>query len=115
MSTWRRPFILRLLAGLLVAALIWALLPTHAQAHGDAAHREGGGTLVQALTLAPHEAGPGLPCGPQAACAPTFVLQPVATTAFVASWHLVRVRAWDDRRTHLHRHAHEPPPPRLRA
>lgn len=112
MSTWRRPLGLRLLAGLLVAALAWALLPTHAQAHGGEAHREEGGALVQALAVDSHEAGSGLPCGPQAACAPTLALQPVAPAAFVAPWRPLRVRAWDDRRTHLHRHAHEPPPPR---
>lgn len=112
MSTWRRPFTLRLLAGLLIAALAWALMPAHAQAHGDAAHPDGAATLVQALAVDSHEAGSGLPCGPQAACAPTFVLQPVAAAAFVAPWRLLQVRGWDDRRTHLHRHAHEPPPPR---
>lgn len=112
MSTRRRPLALRLLAGLLVVALAWAVLPTSAEAHDGTAHEGGAGTLDQALAIDSHKASSEIPCGPQVACVPTLALQPVATTAFVAPWRPLRVRAWDDRRTHLHRHAHEPPPPR---
>lgn len=111
MSTWRRPFALRLLAGLLIAALAWAVPPGGAQAHGGDAQAEG----RAALSAVSHEGAAGLACGQQAACAPTPALEPVSAAAFAAAWRPLRVRAGEDRRTHLHRHAHEPPPPRASA
>lgn len=110
MTHWRRPFA-RLLAGLLVVALAWALLPAPAQAHHEGA---GDATAAVAALDAParHEVGPGLPCGPQAACSPTLLLQRVANPAFAAPWRSRRVRPQDDRRTHLHRRGLDLPPPR---
>lgn len=114
MTIWRRPFASRLLAGLLAASLAWALLATHAFAYGAMPSNEGQTSLVQSLDLpaTSHQAEPGFPCEPQAACSPTLFLQQVAAPAFVAPWRSLHVRPWDDRRTHLHRHGHEPPPPR---
>lgn len=113
MSTWRRPFALRLLAGLMVAALAWALMPDHAQAHGAAGYQESAATLAQALAVGSHDAAAFLPCGTQATCSPVIVIVQSTSVMLVGPCQPARARLCHDRRTHIHHHGQEPPPPRL--
>lgn len=110
MVTWPR----RLIAGLIMAMLTWAILPgrEHSVPHApDEASLDG---FTQSSLEQAHVEH-GSRCGPQATCSPAILTEQATAALSDASLGSTRIMLADDLWMHLHRHGREPPPPRSSA
>lgn len=110
MVTWPR----RLMAGLIMAMLAWAVLPgrEHSVAHASS---EAGADILDRSSLGEAHAEHGSRCGLQAPCSSVILSQQAIAPLIDARSGPTRVALANDVWTHLHRLGHEPPPPRLSA
>lgn len=105
--TRRSPLSLWFFASALIAVLAWTFALDDGHAYEVSPARS-----VEHLDLA-HEAAAFLPCGTQATCSPVVVIVQSTSLMFVGPCQPARTRLCQDRRTHIHNHGQEPPPPRF--
>jgi hypothetical protein len=105
--TRRSPLSLWFFASVLIAVLAWTFALDDGHAYEVSPARS-----VEHLDLA-HEAAAFLACGTQATCSPVVVIVQSTSLMFVGPCQPARTRLCQDRRTHIHNHGQEPPPPRF--